>query len=168
MKEEMEKRAVAGESGDAEKRERVLEMIMKAAMTTGMWKELLRRMVEERPDTVPWLYEALGSLAARQAVPAGGEGAEAPGAEGVPMPAEDPLREELLARIDGINEDDLLSSQSNALWAFRLMMQMGSLERALTAAEMDRSVFLRNITEALGYDEGDRFRVYNFLRRYDK
>jgi hypothetical protein len=48
------------------------------------------------------------------------------------------------------------------------MLQMGNLERALTAAEMDRSVFLRNITEALGYDEGEKFRIYNYLRRYEK
>ena len=82
--------------------------------------------------------------------------------------SDDPLHEELMARLDTINEDELLSCQSNALWVFRLMMQMGNLERALTAAEMDKSVFLRNITEALSYDEGERFRIYNYLRRYEK
>ena len=61
---------------------------------------------------------------------------------------------------------DLVSKDEHTV--FRLMLQMGNLERALTAAEMDRSVFLRNITEALGYDEGEKFRIYNYLRRYEK
>jgi hypothetical protein len=79
---------------------------------------------------------------------------------------DDPLHRELLERLDSIDEDALLSCHSNALWVLRLTMQMGSLEKALKAAEMDRSVFLRNVTEALGYDEAERFRINNYLRRY--
>lgn len=162
----------SGDLNSSKMNEQVLEMIMKATMTTGMWKQLLRKMIAERPDMTEWLYRNL-----REQVPSATttRQAEVPtmmlGIEGQAenaRQADDPLHEELMARLDATNEDELLSCQSNALWVFRLMMQMGNLEKALTAAEMDRSVFLRNITEALGYDESERFRIYNYLRRYER
>lgn len=163
------------QSGNDEMREQVLEMIMKTTMTTGMWKQLLRKMVAERPDMTGWLHQNMGEQSPQQqpesSSPQHKESTMMLGIEGmspIAQQSDDPLHEELMARLDTINEDELLSCQSNALWVFRLMMQMGNLERALTAAEMDKSVFLRNITEALGYDEGERFRIYNYLRRYEK
>lgn len=161
-------------SGNAEMREEVQEMIMKATMTTGMWKQLLRKMVAERPEMTEWLHQNLSEhvqpssdtndqQTLQSTMMMGIEGQSA-----IAQQSDDPLHEELMGRLDTINEDELLSCQSNALWVFRLMMQMGNLEKALTAAEMDKSVFLRNITEALGYDEGERFRIYNYLRRYEK
>lgn len=155
--------------GDGAIRERVLQLIMKATMTTGMWKEMVRKLVTERPETATWVSGELEGLT--QASEAEETSATIMGIQGqseIAQKSDDPLHEELMARLDSINEDELLSCQSNALWVFRLMLQMGNLERALTAAEMDRSVFLRNITEALGYDEGEKFRIYNYLRRYEK
>ncbi len=163
------------QSGNDPKKEQVLEMIMHTSMTTGMWKQLLRKMLEERPDMTEWLLHNFAEQMPQQSsdspTPSTDEstmllGIEEPSA--IARQSDDPLHEELMARMDSVNEDDLLSCQSNALWVFRLMLQMGSLERALRAAEMDKSVFLRNITEALGYDDSDRFRIYNYLRRYDR
>lgn len=161
-----------GKTGSNDIRERVKVMITDATMTTGMWKELMRKMVSERPETAEWLYEALSQLSAPHPSPsAEGETISVPteGAESHTSNAvegDDPLHRELLERLDSIDEDALLSCHSNALWVLRLTMQMGSLEKALKAAEMDRSVFLRNVTEALGYDEAERFRINNYLRRY--
>lgn len=155
--------------GDGAIGERVLQLIMKATMTTGMWKEMMRKLVTERPETATWVCNELEGLT--QASEAEETSATIMGIQvqsEIAQKSDDPLHEELMARLDSINEDELLSCQSNALWVFRLMLQMGNLERALTAAEMDKSVFLRNITEALGYDEGEKFRIYNYLRRYEK
>ena len=38
-------------------KEQVLEMIMKTTMTTGMWKQLLRKMLTERPEMTEWLHQ---------------------------------------------------------------------------------------------------------------
>lgn len=155
--------------GDGAIRERVLQLIMKVTMSTGMWKEMMRKLVTERPETATWVCNELEGLT--QASEAEETSATIMGIQvqsEIAQKSDDPLHEELMARLDSINEDELLSCQSNALWVFRLMLQMGNLERALTAAEMDRSVFLRNITEALGYEEGEKFRIYNYLRRYEK
>ncbi len=162
------------QSGNDSTKAQVLEIIMRTSMTTGMWKQLLRELVNERPDTLEWLLHHLSAQVPQTSdtpTPPQSEstmmlGIEAPSP--IAQESDDPLHEELMARLDAVNEDDLLSCQSNALWVFRLTMQMGSLERALRAAEMDRSVFLRNITSALGYDDSDHFRIYNYLRRYDR
>lgn len=91
-----------GKTGSNDIRERVKVMITDATMTTGMWKELMRKMVSERPETAEWLYEALSQLSAPRPSPsAEGESISVPteGAESHTSNAaegDDPLHRELL------------------------------------------------------------------------
>lgn len=156
----------------------VMEHILNTSMTTGSWKELARKLVTEKPELIPWLYEALepyqhdtSGMSSKPAnTPQNANETMMMGVaedSAIASQSDDAIHEEIMRRLDQINEDDLLSCHSNAIWTFRLMMRFGDLEKALKAAEVEKSVFLRHITEALGYDESDRFRINNYLRRYE-